>query len=169
MGNVEVTVTPTQTIVAAEAWDIQVTLTFLNPIEVCLFPSFCFKHRHTSLSKPQDWVKQSIPFSYIAFTANSMSGIARKLQVYTDISGGTWNLSSSPPCLSSSIAEWSSGDRDQVIVWSATANSDIAYHNVKLQTPALFNEVNNQAEWGNLYYATQIVSNSCLPVDPFCL
>jgi hypothetical protein len=100
MANVAVTVTPTQTIFAAEVWDVQVNLTFLNPIEVCLLNlRFCFKHRHTSLSKPQDWVKQSIPFSYIAFTANSKSGIARHLQVYTDISGGTWNRYSSPSCL----------------------------------------------------------------------
>jgi len=44
MGNVTVTVTPTQTIVTAKVWDIQVNLTFLNPIKVCLYPSFCFKH-----------------------------------------------------------------------------------------------------------------------------
>jgi len=48
-------------------------------------------------------------------------------------------------------------------MWSATNSSDVVYHTVKLQTPALFNEVSNQAEWGNLYYATQIVRNSCLP------
>jgi len=44
MENAMVTVTPTQTIVSAEAWDMQVNLTFLNPIEVCLHPLFCPKH-----------------------------------------------------------------------------------------------------------------------------
>jgi hypothetical protein len=42
----------------------------------------------TYLSKPADWVKQSIPFSYIAFTAKSLDGLAHALQVYTDVSGG---------------------------------------------------------------------------------
>ena len=168
MENVNVTVTPTQTIVAAEAWDFQVNLTFLNPIEVCLYPSFYFKHRHMRLPKPRDWVKQSIPFSYIAFTAKSLKGNARHLQVYTDVSGGTRSLSSTTSCLSSLISEWSSGDRNQVIKWSATSNSDVVYHSVKLQTPAPFNEVSNQAEWGNLYYATQTVSNSCSS-GPFSL
>ena len=46
--------------------------------------------------KPGDWVKQSIPFSYLAFTANSLDGASHAVQVYSDVSGGTSNRSSEP-------------------------------------------------------------------------
>ena len=68
-------------------------------------------------------------------------------------------------CFSSCVAEWNSGNRGQFIQWSTTSNDDVIYHNVKLQTPAPFNEVSGQAEWGNLYYAMKAVSNSSL--SPF--
>ncbi|KAI0290746.1 hypothetical protein B0F90DRAFT_1652294 [Multifurca ochricompacta] len=117
-------VTPTQTVLSAEAGNMQVNLTFLNPIE------------------PKDWVRQSIPFSYLAFTAKSLDGAAHAVQVYSDVSG-----------------EWNSGDTKQVILWSATSTADIIYHTVRLQTPAVFNEIRNLAEWGNLYYAMKSGDN----------
>ncbi|KAI0299461.1 hypothetical protein B0F90DRAFT_1818200 [Multifurca ochricompacta] len=102
------------TVLSAEAGNMQVNLTFLNPIE------------------PKDWVRQSIPFSYLAFTAKSLDGAAHAVQVYSDVSG-----------------EWNSGDTKQVILWSATSTADIIYHTVRLQTPAVFNEIRNLAEWGD--------------------
>ena len=36
-----------------------------------------------------DWVKQSIPFSYMSFTAKSLDGASHAVQVYSDVSGGT--------------------------------------------------------------------------------
>ncbi|KAI0289968.1 DUF1793-domain-containing protein [Russula brevipes] len=119
-----IVVTPTQTNVTAQAGPMQVSLTFLNPIE------------------PGDWVKQSIPFSYMAFTARSLDGAAHVVQAYSDVSG-----------------EWNSGDRSQVITWSATPNSNVIYHSARLQTPAVFNEISNQAEWGTLYYAMKSGEN----------
>src|SRR6266853_3000823 len=68
----------------------------------------------------------------------------------------------SPSCLSSFVVEWNSGERRQVIIWSATSNADVIYHSVRLQTLAVFNEISSQAEWGNLYYAIKTVSKSCL-------
>lgn len=83
-----VAVTPTQTVVTAKAGPMEVNLTFLNPIEVCLCSSIYFKCLQTRHSKPGNWVNQSIPFSYIAFTAQSLDGSAHALQMYTDVSGG---------------------------------------------------------------------------------
>ena len=58
------------------------------------FSPFCsFQCLHTHHLKPQDWVKQSIPFSYMAFTANSLDGTSHAVQVYSDVSGGTCSLS----------------------------------------------------------------------------
>ncbi|KAI9433022.1 hypothetical protein H4582DRAFT_2188478 [Lactarius indigo] len=117
-------ITPTQTVVSAQAGLMEFNLTFLNPIE------------------PGDWVKQSIPFSYLALSAKSLDGAAHNVQVYSDISG-----------------EWSSGDRGHVIRWSATSTSDLVYHTVNLQSPAVFNEIRNQAEWGSAYYAMKSANN----------
>jgi hypothetical protein len=49
----------------------------------------CSQFLHTHHLKPHDWVKQSIPFSYLAFTANSLDGASHTVQVYSDVSGGT--------------------------------------------------------------------------------
>jgi hypothetical protein len=84
----DIVITPTQTVVISQVGPMQVNLTFLNPIEVRLNSSFLFKHIRTHHSKPGDWVKQSTPFSYIAFTAKSLDGSAHAVQLYTDITGG---------------------------------------------------------------------------------
>ncbi|KAH8997962.1 hypothetical protein EDB92DRAFT_2111814 [Lactarius akahatsu] len=117
-------ITPTQTVIATQIGPMQVNLTFLNPIE------------------PGDWVKQSIPFSYLALTAKSLDGAAHGVQVYSDISG-----------------EWNSGDRSQVILWSATSTSDVVYHTIRLQNPVVFNEIGSMAEWGSVYYAMKSANN----------
>jgi hypothetical protein len=68
-------------------------------------------------------------------------------------------LSSLPLCLNS-IAEWLSGDRSQEIGWSTTSNKDLIYHTVGLQDPAVFSEINTQADWGTLYYAMKSVRDT---------
>ena len=40
------------------------------------------------LSQPGDWVKQSIPFSYLSLTAESLDGAAHAVQVQTYVSAG---------------------------------------------------------------------------------
>ncbi|KAH8997909.1 hypothetical protein EDB92DRAFT_1792338 [Lactarius akahatsu] len=111
-------ITPTQTKLTAQAGPMEFNLTFLNPIE------------------PGDWVKQSIPFSYLSLTAQSLDGAAHDVQVYSDVSG-----------------EWLSADRSQEIRWSTTAIKNVIYHMAQLKNPAVFNEIGTQAEWGTLYYA----------------
>ncbi|KAH9022174.1 hypothetical protein EDB85DRAFT_1871496 [Lactarius pseudohatsudake] len=111
-------ITPTQTKLTAQAGPMQFNLTFLNPIE------------------PGDWVKQSIPFSYLSLTAETLDGAAHDVQVYSDLSG-----------------EWLSADRSQEIRWSTTAINNVIYHMAQLKNPAVFNEIDTQAEWGTLYYA----------------
>jgi hypothetical protein len=58
------------------------------------------------------------------------------------------------------VVEWNSGDRSQVIFWSATSTSNVVYHTVKLQNPLIFNEISNMAEWGSFYYAMESVSGN---------
>ncbi|KAH9022178.1 hypothetical protein EDB85DRAFT_382728 [Lactarius pseudohatsudake] len=126
-------ITPTQTKLTAQAGPMQFNLTFLNPIE------------------PGDWVKQSIPFSYLSLTAETLDGAAHAVQVYSDVSG-----------------EWLSGDRDHEIRWNTTGldGDSVICHTAKLQNPAVFNEIKTQAEWGTLYYAMKAGENLTWTAGP---
>ena len=55
-----------------------------------------FQCLHIQHIKPEDWVKQSIPFSYMSFTASSLDNTSHDVQVYSDVSGGTSDRSSKP-------------------------------------------------------------------------
>ncbi|KAI0278696.1 hypothetical protein BGY98DRAFT_1186430, partial [Russula aff. rugulosa BPL654] len=108
----------TYTLLSGHAGPMQVNLTFLSPVE------------------PGDWVKQSIPFSYMSLTANSSDGASHHVQVYSDVSG-----------------EWISGDRMQQVSWFPEISANAVIHNVGLQKQENFTEILDQAEWGTLYYA----------------
>ena len=76
-------------------------------------------------------------------------------------------LSHSFHCVSIIMAEWLSGDRTQEIEWNTTSNNDVTYHTIELQSPAVFNEIDTQADWGTLYYAMKSVSGNstiCIPL-----
>ncbi|KAH9079604.1 hypothetical protein EDB83DRAFT_2216395 [Lactarius deliciosus] len=108
---------PTQTLLTAEAGPMQINLTFLNPIE------------------PGDWVKQSIPLSYMSLTAKSLDGAAHAVQVYSDLS-----------------AVWVSGNQSQGIYWTGISDGVIG-HSVKRQNPTLpAIELDVHTEWGTLYH-----------------
>ncbi|KAH9027633.1 hypothetical protein EDB85DRAFT_2291503 [Lactarius pseudohatsudake] len=111
--DVVVTVSPTQTKLTAEAGPMQIILTFLNPIE------------------PGDWVKQSIPFSYMTLTAESRDGTVHAMQVYSDLNLG-----------------WSSGIT-QLDYESTTAGG------VALNGGHFNYAIHPQPEWGTLYYGMQ--------------
>lgn len=51
-------------------------------------------------------------------------------------------------------AEWVSGDRTQAAQWNYTSSGGLEIHKVFKQNQQLFSEYNDQAEWGNVYYAT---------------
>ncbi|KAH9021999.1 hypothetical protein EDB85DRAFT_2187724, partial [Lactarius pseudohatsudake] len=121
---IDTVVTPTQTVIAARAGPMQVNFTFLNPIE------------------PGDWVKQSIPFSYLAISAKSLDGAAHAVQVYSDVGG--WNSGY--------------GVSDETL-WSTTSIRGVIYHTINLKNPVVFAENSNMAEWGLFYYAMKSASN----------
>ena len=57
-------------------------------------------------------------------------------------------------------AEWLSADWGQVVVWDTKANNDVISITAQLQSPAVFNEIATQPEWGTLYHAMKSVSGS---------
>lgn len=79
-------ISPTQTKFIMEAGKMQFNLTFLNPIEVRTgVTRRCHAIYLLILSlQPEDWVKQSIPFSYLSLTAKSLDGAVHTVQVYSD-------------------------------------------------------------------------------------
>ncbi|KAM5534565.1 hypothetical protein V8D89_011769 [Ganoderma adspersum] len=111
-------ITPTRSIFVMRAGPMNVTVTFLSPIE------------------PDDWVKQSIPFSYVSVEAQSLDGNSYPVQIYSDIS-----------------AEWASGDRSSQVRWSNTNTGSSIYHEIQLQSPQHNSEIANQAQDGTVYYA----------------
>ena len=42
---------------------------------------------------------------------------------------------------------------------NATSNIDVTYFTITFEKPALFSEIDNQAGWGTIYFATKTVSN----------
>ncbi|KAJ5162199.1 hypothetical protein N7492_007591 [Penicillium capsulatum] len=86
---------------------------------------------------PKDFKRQSLIFSYLNVEVSSLDGRDHDVQVYADIS-----------------AEWASGDRKAVVEWDYDTHDGVAYHKVHRQTQQAFSQVNEQAEWGYWYWAT---------------
>jgi hypothetical protein len=58
------------------------------------------------------------------------------------------------------ITEWVAGDHGSIAQWDYDLTSDnIAYHKVYRQEQLLFHETNQQADWGNWFWATDNVPN----------
>ncbi|KAG9081933.1 hypothetical protein FS749_007281 [Ceratobasidium sp. UAMH 11750] len=118
--------TATKSIFVMSAGPVDITVTFLSPVE------------------PTDYLRQSIPFSYMALTAKSTDGAAHSIQYYTDIS-----------------AEWVSGDNSLTATWStntSSANGGAVVHQVQLQTQGQYKEANDHTQYGSAYYGTNLAS-----------
>ncbi|KAF3390622.1 Glutaminase A [Penicillium rolfsii] len=87
--------------------------------------------------RPDDFKRQSLIFSYLNVEVSSMDGNDHNVQVYADIS-----------------AEWVSGDPGTTAQWDYGTADGVAYHKVYRQTQLAFSEINQQAEWGYWYWAT---------------
>lgn len=56
------------------------------------------------------------------------------------------------------LQEWVSGDRGAIAEWDYAVTDGIASHKVHRQTQLLFSEIWDQAEWGDWYWSTKVVS-----------
>ncbi|KAF5388226.1 hypothetical protein D9615_000517 [Tricholomella constricta] len=114
--------TATKSIFVLSAGPVDVTVTFLSPVE------------------PNDLVKQSTPFSYLAVSAASTDGRSHTVQIYSDIS-----------------AEWVSGNNALVANWTTTTGS-ILTHQVQLQSQSVLSEINDHIQPrppdGSAFYST---------------
>ncbi|KAI0310162.1 hypothetical protein OF83DRAFT_1288264, partial [Amylostereum chailletii] len=117
----QLTVTPTRTIFTLQAGPLELNITYLSPIE------------------PNDFVKQSIPFSYLAFEARSTDGSPHRMQVYTGITD-----------------EWLAADHAQNHTWAtAQTTNGSQIHSFSYSIPREFTQNSGLASWGTPYYATR--------------
>jgi len=81
--------TSTRTTITMTCGSVDLTATFLSPIEVRT-PSITNLQQGCDLTKaqPTDLVNQSIPFSYLSVEVISNDGMPHKVQLYTAVSGG---------------------------------------------------------------------------------
>ncbi|KAI0665975.1 hypothetical protein C8Q78DRAFT_1072736 [Trametes maxima] len=80
-------ITPTRSIFTMQAGPLNLTITYLSPIE------------------PSDWTLQSLPFSYVSFEASSLDGQTHDVQVYSELTA-EW-LSSDVPNWQNIPVQWS--------------------------------------------------------------
>ncbi|KAI9507330.1 hypothetical protein F5148DRAFT_1205922 [Russula earlei] len=114
-------ITPTRTIFTLQVGSVGVTVTFFSPIE------------------PGDWVRQSIPFTYLSLDLNVTDGHPHDIQLYVHMQSGDF--------LATNAVE--------SITWSTVTTGQSVYEVAQLQNQQLFSEnTNAQAEWGQIYFAT---------------
>ncbi|KAJ7697167.1 hypothetical protein B0H17DRAFT_978707 [Mycena rosella] len=109
-------ITPTRTIITVQAGPMLLNVTFLSPVE------------------PDDWTRQSFPFSYMYVDGTAVDEKFHSIQLYSDIS-----------------AEWVTNSFGTSIQWSTEKTSTTSYHEVHSSTPtSVFTDV---AEDSVAYYA----------------
>ncbi|KXN87094.1 hypothetical protein AN958_09304 [Leucoagaricus sp. SymC.cos] len=112
-------ITPTKTILRLKAGPAQFSATFLSPIE------------------PDDYVRQSIPFTYMYIDGFSFNDSQpHSVQVYSDITG-----------------EWATSDNSARVKWDTKENHDMVYHFVTRQQPQPLEDNDNAADDGTVYFA----------------
>ncbi|GAA6018449.1 hypothetical protein JCM11491_007002 [Sporobolomyces phaffii] len=111
--------TATRSIFSFEAGGVDFNVTFLSPVT------------------PNDDIKTSLPFSYLAIDIDSAALQKHKISLYSDIGG-----------------EWASGDSSVEIVWDFVVHKGVGFHSVARKDQQLFAEYAEQAEWGQTIYAT---------------
>lgn len=102
---------------------------------------------------PTDYRRQSIPFSYLEVTLSSFSKFD-SIELYFDVNG-----------------EWMSGNRENIISWEFETNKhtsmsdsrrhkdDVVSHKIQRTAQLLFSEIEDMAEWGELYWSTDTGNN----------
>ena len=121
-----------KTVYTLSAGDVGMNVTFLTPITL------------------DDFKRQSLPASYLSLSFWSLDKKNHTVNVYTDIDG-----------------LWLSGDANSRIHWSLGLNSrkrsgerDVISHIVEKETQGRYSEWSDKAEWGQIYWSTEMVIHS---------
>ncbi|KAG6880386.1 hypothetical protein C0992_007797 [Termitomyces sp. T32_za158] len=79
----------------------------------------------------------------MAISVIPTDGHSHVIQIYSDIT-----------------AEWTSGDDAKVVNWTTLATTDTVTHQIQLQSPSPFSEVDDHAEYGAVFYSTSNAFNA---------
>ncbi|KAF8300411.1 DUF1793-domain-containing protein [Clavulina sp. PMI_390] len=109
-------ITSTTSTFVLTAGPVTVTATFLSPIE------------------PTDFLRGSLPFSYLSITTKATDGNSHLIQVYADTSG-----------------EWVSTDNTQTVNWSTNVGTVVA-HQVQLATQTTYGESGDMVQSGSAWH-----------------
>ncbi|KAK4057768.1 hypothetical protein OIO90_000987 [Microbotryomycetes sp. JL221] len=88
---------------------------------------------------PHDYVRMSLPLSYMSIKLDPAVVKRHSISVYTDIAG-----------------DWASGDSNADLTWDFAVHEGAGVHDVRRKDEMPFAEVDQQAEWGSAVYATQM-------------
>ncbi|KAK4694522.1 hypothetical protein P7C70_g8718, partial [Phenoliferia sp. Uapishka_3] len=113
--------TASTSVFAFEAGGIDFNVTFFSPVT------------------PKDFLRQSLPLSYLSVDVDSRGLRKHNVSVYSDFSG-----------------EWASGDSNAEIEWAFGVEESIGVYEVSRKDQLLFSEYGEQAEWGSAVYATDM-------------
>lgn len=117
---------------------VEMNITFLSPVY------------------PHDEKRQTLVFTYLDVSVQSLDGNAHEVQLYSDISAGMLQPIHVMHCISADpITEWVSGDHSAAAQWEYDTTGGVASHKVWRQQQLKFSEINQQADWGNWYWSTK--------------
>jgi len=158
VNSTNIMVRPSSTILSGLAGPMRVNLTFLNPIEVRSRSFVKFNVYICIIFSPE--IGSSNPSrSRICLSPQTHRTaqviMCRCIQTSVEVLAV---ILRSPSSLLSFTTEWMSGNRTQKMMWNTTFDSFSIFHNVTLQTSAMYTEILDQPEWGSLYFATPSVS-----------
>ncbi|KAI0705087.1 hypothetical protein C8T65DRAFT_240266 [Cerioporus squamosus] len=133
---VDIQITPTRSIFVMQAGPMNITVTYLSPIE------------------PSDWVNQSIPFSYVSVEAHSIDGVTHDTQLYSDISSE----------LVTGIRP-SGSQGGAPVRWQSNSTTQSRYHETEPEILQQYTEISQQAEDGKGYYAMALSPGLTWEID----
>ncbi|ORY78924.1 glutaminase GtaA [Leucosporidium creatinivorum] len=113
--------TATQSIFSFEARGVAFKVIFLSPVT------------------PHDYVRASLPLSFLSVEVDPKVLKKHRISVYSDINGG-----------------WATGDANADLTWDYTVHAGAGIHEISRAKELRFAEVDQQAEWGRAVYATKI-------------
>ncbi|KAI5115723.1 hypothetical protein M0805_009016 [Coniferiporia weirii] len=93
--------------------------------------------------EPTDLVRQSLPFSYFYMTATSLDGNPHSVSMYSDVTG-----------------ELITGDRSQIVQWTADDSGDYVLLKMQLQEQQAFTENDNHAMDTTEYYSFKRINGT---------
>ena len=102
--------------------------------------------------QPSDPVLQSLPGTYLSLEVKSNDGHSHRVEVYSDISGGTAH-SVLTPYLPDGLVEWLTAlPHNDSMIWSTRVTDTTIFHQLDLQSPIPFGNESGRSLDASVWY-----------------